>query len=303
MNLEDITNPKTSLQDLAAHAPGVWRQVLCDLEGHIKSGKMEAIAELRATSQSTLKRWQEASPTQLGGTQHAFDTILKARLTVSAIDQWSDVMTGKTGSKPHLKDRLVMSRWILPFLSSGKTYTRDAFDGVWKWIKDPLWAAAELQRHGYWSIPTKEFCDRVEAQAQGRSILEIGAGRGLLYQALQGRGLNLRAVDDGSWEASYKTATQLPDVERMDAVTALKKLKPAVVICSWPPPSNEFEQHVFLTPSVQLYLAVVSKYRFASGNWKCYQAQSQFSCSTSEPLNQMLRPIEADQQVLLFRRR
>jgi hypothetical protein len=76
-----------------------------------------------------------------------------------------------------------------------------------------------------------------------------------------------------------------------------------VVICSWPPPGNKFEVDVFKTKSVQMYIVILSKQPFASGNWSAYKNQNQFDCTTIPALNALLRPIEAEQQVFVFRRK
>jgi hypothetical protein len=62
-----------------------------------------------------------------------------------------------------------------------------------------------------------------------------------------------------------------------------------------------------LRKSVNLYLVIVSAHQFASGNWQDYKAQegkkSHFYCVMNESLNKMLRPLESDQRLLIFRRK
>ena len=74
-----------------------------------------------------------------------------------------------------------------------------------------------------------------------------------------------------------------------------------------PPPGNSIEADIFATSSVKTYIAIVSRHKFASGNWREYQSQDKnlqgFSCSTNEILNPMLRPLEAEQTVLIFKRK
>ena len=41
---------------------------------------------------------------------------------------------------------------------------------------------------------------------------------------------------------------------------------PEVVVCSFPPAGNSFEQAVFATPSVQLYIVINSRLAVGSGN-------------------------------------
>ena len=302
MDIQQILSA-TSLPELSASDPELWKTVFGDIKERVSSGQTATLGPLRLTNSKVLEKWRGATSSPIASSQHARDTVLKARMTLLAIDQFADVMTGKTGTPPSLKDRIVFAATLGRMLQHQQLLTCNDFDRSWAWIKDKVWAAAEIQRRGYWSIPTKEFAMRVKEHAAGRTILEIGAGRGYLAQSLQHIGVDVKACDDMSWQDSAPPQKKSALVESIDAVAALKALRPSVVICSWPPPGNNFEEKIFQTTSVQCYIAIVSQHRFASGNWLAYQRQSQFTCSTSAPLNDLLRPIEAQQQALIFRRR
>lgn len=302
MDIQNILNG-TSLPELSALDPKLWNQVFTDIKERVSSGQAATLGSLRANQMDVLDRWRGASASPLAMTQHARETILKARMTILAIDQFADAMTGKIGAPPSLKDRLVFSATVGRTLAAQHVLRCKEFDRSWTWIKDKIWAAAEIQRRGYWSVPTKEFALRLKEHAAGRRVLEVGAGLGYFAHALTQTGTLVTACDDMSWQTPTSGRLESSLVEKLDAVTALKTLKPAVVFCSWPPPGNHFEERIFQTPSVQCYIAVVSQHRFASGNWLTYQRQTQFTCSTSGPLNELLRPLEAEQQALIFRRR
>jgi hypothetical protein len=92
-------------------------------------------------------------------------------------------------------------------------------------------------------------------------------------------------------------------VEKLDARKALLKFQPETVICSWPPPGNLFERHVFTAPSVSLYVVIGSRYKFASGNWEAYSAQTAFEWGEDRRLDKLVVPPELDSAVFVFRRK
>jgi hypothetical protein len=133
-----------------------------------------------------------------------------------------------------------------------------------------------------------------------RSCLEIGAGDGTLTRFLKGRGVEITATDSHGWSQSVA----YPDwVVKLDAREALATYKPEVVICSWPPAQNDFERHVFTTPSVQLYIVIGSRHQFAFGNWKDYRQQGIFDLEEDKRLSAMLLPPELESAVYIFRRK
>jgi hypothetical protein len=221
-----------------------------------------------------------------------------------AIEQFADVLTGKVATAPKLTDRIRFKIFLLPKIIRGDIFSTQEFDRKWLRLSDPMWAAGELQRSGVWSVPTTEFAQKIAELCNGRKVLELGAGLGVLYSALKSLGVDISAVDDESWQISgFGKQAGADSVQKMDASQALKTLSPEVVICSWPPAGNAFEADVFKTKSVQMYLVVLSKQPFASGNWEAYKSQTQFDCTTLPGLNAMLRPVEAEQQLLIFRRK
>jgi hypothetical protein len=303
MDIRDAFDPKKSLLELSADAPQLWQEVLADLRGRITSDRVASFASLRQNAETTLKNLQGASISNSPNLKKETFEAFKARLTVLAIDQFSDVITGKAGEKISLKDHLLIDKCLLSSCEHGRLLTTKTFDLAWRLIANKGAAVGAIQRSGFWFIPTPEFCDRVAEYAQKRPILEIGCGRGLLTSALHQRGQAILGVDDLSWDLAKKPiASACTLIKNQTAASSLASLKPSVVICAWPPPDNTFEENIFSTPSVQLYLTIVSKHRFASGNWRVYLEQKNFSCTTSEPLNSLLRPLEASQQLFIFRR-
>jgi hypothetical protein len=102
----------------------------------------------------------------------------------------------------------------------------------------PAERALACLRNGWYGLPTIELCDWLNDFIAGRSAIEIGAGNGALA-----RYLGIRATDNYMQEwphvkAMYESAKQPParygaDVEEIDALHAVKKYRPQVVIGSW----------------------------------------------------------------------
>jgi hypothetical protein len=132
-----------------------------------------------------------------------------------------------------------------------------------------------------------------------RRCVEIAAGDGTLTRFLTDRGVPVRATDDHSWATS---ASSSEGVETLDAVKALRVHQPEVVVCSWPPPGNAFERHVFTTPSVQTYIVVTSRSESAAGNWDDDRAQQSFDCTEDHRPSRMVLP-QGDGAVAVFQRR
>ncbi|MDD2734384.1 MAG: hypothetical protein PHF56_10625 [Desulfuromonadaceae bacterium] len=133
-----------------------------------------------------------------------------------------------------------------------------------------------------------------------RSCLEIAAGDGTLTRFLVDRGIAITATDDQSWSHEVK----YPEfVVKRDAQEALREYTPEVALCSWPPAGNTFEQQVFRTKSVQMYIVISSRHRFAAGNWEEYHAQSAFEFAEDTRLSRLVLPPELDAAVYVFRRK
>ena len=89
---------------------------------------------------------------------------------------------------------------------------------------------------------------------------------------------------------------------QQDARTALRIHQPEVVICSWPPAGNPFEQYVFTTASVQQYIVIGSGHEASTGNWAAYRQQSDFDLQHDGRLSRLVLPPEVDHAVYVFTR-
>lgn len=93
---------------------------------------------------------------------------------------------------------------------------------------------------GY-QMPWPENIDTLLRLADGRQILEIGAGRALWARFLAERGANIVCADDHSWNGatgSLEMSTFYP-VESLDWQDAVKKYSEAgLLLMIWPPPGH-----------------------------------------------------------------
>ena len=300
---ESIPNHDIGLQDLVESFPDVWKDVMGTIRGYAETNRLDQIGVLAQSAAKSLSRWNTAAGTPIGETPHAKNEIIRARMTILAAKQFTAAFDAPS-AKISWRDRWVIQARIIRKLERGHIFERGEFDRHWLKLKDKYTACRSVQSAGFWFVPTQEFCSRIADLAAGRPILELGSGRGLLVAGLAQRGLVVTGVDDESWAgARTKIKKTAALISCKSAQDALKDSKPEVVISAWPPPGNLFEAAIFKTKSVNLYLAVVSRHRFASGNWDSYKRQNDFDCVSIEAANQDLRPIEAEQQLLIFRRK
>jgi len=166
------------------------------------------------------------------------------------------------------------------------------------WQRGRLMLLAEPE--GIYCFYSGQLIEKLAALIDGRTCLEIAAGDGTLSRFLNDTGVRITATDDGSWTHSVK----FPDsVEKRNAKEALATHAPEVVICSWPPAGNDFEARVFKTRSVQMYIVIGSRHKFAAGNWNEYNRQSTFTVENDPSLARLVLPPELGSAVTIFRRK
>ncbi|WP_152048525.1 hypothetical protein [Aureimonas psammosilenae] len=156
-----------------------------------------------------------------------------------------------------------------------------------------------MQTGGTYCFLSAELIDALASICRGRSCLEIAAGDGTLSRFLKLKDVAIVATDDRSWKGSIDYP---PEVLAMDAATALEKVAPEVVLCSWPPPGNDFERFVFATPTVRTYLVIGSRHGFATGARDAYAAPTGFVATPRPDLEALVLPPEIGTEVLVFRR-
>jgi hypothetical protein len=175
-----------------------------------------------------------------------------------------------------------------------------AFRWVWPLVSQRRILMPLVQPRGIYCFYSRELILALADLIGERSCLEIAAGDGTLTRFLNAAGTSVHATDDRSW--SHAVAYPA-GVEALDATSALGRRRPPVVLCSFPPPGNTFERTVFQTPSVETYVVVTTRHRFAAGDWDAYAGQTAFDLSDDLRLSRLVLPPEIDPAVLVFRRK
>lgn len=93
-------------------------------------------------------------------------------------------------------------------------------------------------RHGLYGLPTIELVEHLTELIGGRSALEIGAGSGVLAQALGIRATDSHQLAQPKYAKIYASARQPvapygPNVEKLNANRAVRRYRPQVVIGCW----------------------------------------------------------------------
>lgn len=170
---------------------------------------------------------------------------------------------------------------------------------LWKRLRQRRYLMPLVSPKGIYCFYSKALVERLAALIGDRQTVEIAAGDGTLSRFLGQAGVNIVATDDHSWASRVDHS----GVIRQDAVAALRMRQPSVVVCSWPPADNDFEQEVFRTRSVELYVVVGSRHEHAAGSWKAYRRQRAFEMVEDLELGRLVLPDDLDSAVYVFRRR
>jgi hypothetical protein len=128
-----------------------------------------------------------------------------------------------------------------------------------------LWRICEFDPRGpIYFVPTKEFVRALAKRLRRFRVLEVAAGEGLLARALARRGVRIVATDSGKWERpqarmnarerrKYRDAAGLSlgtHVIRVDAVSAIRKFRPEIVLACWLPPGPLLARIIRAAPRV-----------------------------------------------------
>lgn len=270
----------------------------------VKRGQPDELNRYLLESKAAIDEWRSAQQSRKVSVQRATPpNVVMARMAVLALERHlRAVLVGTPTGKLQLSRRdLTIAQWLFFTRNRGRrTVSTWLFHMVWRFVANKAGVMSLIQGMGIYCVFSRDLVKALTRLIDGRSCLEIGAGDGTLALLLEKSGTPTIAVDDQSWRHKVKYPQW---VENIDAVSALRTYRPRVVICSWPPPGNEFERHVFACADVELYIVIGSAHRYASGNWATYEAQTLFHWGKDERLSGLVLPPELDNAVLVFERR
>lgn len=294
------------LAEMRARHPDEWQALSERLEAIFASGKPEALRDYMSelaqpVVQAAPLAGRRAAPRQAEA--DAVSRLIRQRMAHLALKGHllSAMARGKGGK--------IRFNWFNGFVAQRLLFAHDLVRkpvsmGWFRVFWPLLWQRALLmplvEPKGIYCFYARPLIQALADLIGTRDCLEIAAGDGTLSRFLAAEGVRVTATDDQSW----KHAVKYPEsVVRMDAVQALKRYRPRVVVCSWPPAGNTFERHVFVQPDVELYVVIGSRHEFASGNWRDYRAQTGFEMAEDARLGRWVLPPELGATVYLFRRK
>lgn len=279
---------KPSLRELREAYPDDWEAVQSELRDVVNSGDPE---KLKAYVQRPA-----------GGKGLSAD--VRREMKIAAVRKLCvAAATGVTKGKVRFN---LVNGWLAQkLLFRGKGLERKPvslfwFGMVWPLLSQKAFLMPLVEPRGIYCFYSRRLVKELAELIGGRRAVEIAAGDGTLTRFLAAEGVDITATDDHSWTHSIDFPD---DVQDQDAVSALREHVPQVVLCSWPPAGNAFEQHVFATPSVELYVVIASQHAFASGNWDAYERQTGFTYEQDQTLSRLILPPELEAAVYVFRRR
>ncbi len=299
-------NENPRLQELMERYPELWEDTGKKLVAAASQGQANVVNELIHQAKSAADLWSTRIAKSRNNPkviESGLPYILKSRMLLLALDKCN---LAAAAGKVHGKVRLnLWNGYIIQKLLFSHHLTRRPvslrlFHFWWHFISQKKLLIPLVQMKGIYCFYSKELVRQLTQIIGDRKCLEIAAGDGTLARFLREQGSNVIATDDYSWKHAIEYSEE---IEKIGAKQALEKHQPQAVLCSWPPPGNNFEKHVFATESTELYIMIGSRYQFASGDWASYSSQTKFDWSIDEQLSKLVIPPELESAVIVFRRK
>ena len=297
---------KPTLKDLCEAYPDEWAAAQHELAALFERGKPEA-AQIRMAQPSEARnaaiRTLQGSRADSKRQGMAISLLIRDRMVQLTIKR--HLLSAATGVANGKFRFNLFNGYLAQRLLFSKGFERKPVPLLWFRLLWPLvWQKRLLmplvEAKGIYCFYSRPLIEALATIIGARPCLEIAAGDGTLTRFLSNAGVQITATDNHAWGHAIHYPEE---VARQDARAALAARAPEVVICSWPPTNNGFEEHVFASPSVQLYIVIASRHRFAAGNWDAYQRQAAFSLEEDKRLSGLVLPPELESAVYLFRRK
>jgi hypothetical protein len=294
---------KHPLDQLVAAHPQIWQEVRSKVARDLKLNRYDAIAKnLQEIGKPALSPHVKTFEKNFDVSTIKDPARVRSLMTFYLVDSYKRRIfneTGKPSSAPSRWDSIISQRIF--FTKSGQRKIPSKLLSQWWWrsVRDKANVLMHLQSLGIYCVYSRELCSGLARRMRGRKCLEVGAGDGTLSLALESLGIDVRPTDDHSWNGKIQYPTW---VENLDARSALRKYSPEIVICSWPPPNNNFEREIFSTASVSQYFVLASKHQFAVGDWQAYTNSKNWTMTEDASLTRLCFPPEQENCVIVFRR-
>jgi len=299
-------NSNPPLQELMDRYPVEWEEAGGKLVAALENSRALTSEEAATKARSDLEIWTrriEKSGQNPQVIESALPHLIKSRMLLQGLEKcYLAAASGKASGKIrfNLINGLIIQRLLFRKGLERKPVSLGWFKFWWPLISQKRFLMPLVQSQGIYCFYSRALIKALAGLINRRSCLEIAAGDGTLASLLTEAGVPVTATDDYSWTHAIQYPGQ---VEKLGAKEALEKYQPRVVLCSWPPPGNPFEKEVFLTASVELYVVIGSRYRFAGGNWEAYTGQQRFEWQADPRLSGFVLPPELESSVLVFRKK
>ena len=295
------------LADLMQRYPALWAEVGAGLVAAAKGGP-PALEAFARKAKATELPWRERVRQSHGDPQvlaQALAALVAARMARLSLEQTLlAAATGQTSGKVSLGlfGGLIVQRLFFAQALVRKPVSLFAFRLLWPLLRQGSKRALMplVHQKGIYCFYSDPLITALTSLLAGRPAIEVAAGDGTLSRFLNAAGAQVQASDDQSWKHAV---TYPAEVEKRTAAQAVQRSSPRAVLCSFPPPGNEFERRILAAPSVELYVVLTTRHQFAAGDWAAYQEQQAFSWGIDERLSRLLLPPEIDPAVLVFERK
>jgi hypothetical protein len=286
-----------SIDELSSAFPGEWERVRQDAARHGQVGDSELRNFVLAALKPVPTSSGRARPQQQVIQEEVRRRMLLELLRQADVAAETGIASGVvrfTRFNGTIAQRLLFEKGL-----RRKPASMAAYRLLWPLIRQRRLLMPLVRRQGIYCFYSRSLIKRLARLIGDRPCLEIAAGDGTLTRFLSDAGADVVATDDYSW-ANHVTFDDT--IERLDAVKALRRYSPKVVLCSWPPPGNAFERQVFTTPSVETYVVITSVARANASDWAAYETQDDFEMLPDPGLSKLVLPV-GHSQVLVFRRK
>jgi len=287
-----------SLEELQEKYPSEWAAVEQEFGRALRDRDKRQLDRLLRPGLPKHARFGAIPGIQL---QAIRSTLVKQRMTAIALER------GLKASFTEEKAIHIgwLDRFLLRCVFFGKDYRRRLvsdflYSLIWPAIRQKKYLPHLAEAHGVYCFYSKRLVAALSEMLRDKPCVEIAAGDGALSRFLRDSGIDIMAFDNQSWTGKVRYNAE---VIQLDAVEALRRHKPEVVLCSWPPANNEFEQEIFLAPTVTRYIVIGSDNRLTFGNWPAYMAQRTFQMRKDEALSDAILPSRSGGAVYVFERR
>lgn len=293
---------RPSLDAMRDAFPHEWEQVEAELNAVVDTGDPEALkAYVRGLAKpAPAPKGSRARPTR-SGVDAALAAQIRRHMAAESVRHLSvraasGVQAGRV--RFNLVNGWVAQRLLFEDGLVRKPVSMARFRLLWPllWQRRRLMPLVEPK--GIYCFYSRKLVRSLAEIIDGRPALEVAAGDGTLTRFLRAEGVTITATDDHSW-----SAVAFPEgVEKLDARAALKRHRPEVVICSWPPAGNDFEAAILAAESVQTYIVIGSAHELGAGNPEAYSGQQGFTQRVDERLSKLVLPPELGSVVRVFER-